>query len=120
MLAVYKVTGTVRDATSSKPIPKALLKLGAKETRSASDGTYTFDEVAPGEYILEARAEGYKSLELKVKVADADIKKDLMLKPDEQTGCGCTATNHAGTPNILILAILAVILQCRSRNHRKS
>jgi subtilisin family serine protease len=122
--ATYRVTGAVRNAKSNDPISKVLLYLGpARETRSASDGTYTFDEVARGEYALVAKADGYKSMEAKVRVTNADVEKDLLLEPkaeNETTGCGCATADKSGYSSVLLwLFALATIMQRKTWRRRK-
>jgi len=51
-----------------------------RSTRSTADGTFTFDAVAPGDYILLVRAPGFAELTQPVSVAAATVPLDLTLQ----------------------------------------
>lgn len=76
------VSGTAEDQTGAA-IPKAKLTLTNKlsgETRSAiadAAGSFSFENVAPGEYTLKGKADGFESAESALKIG-ADSPKTLV------------------------------------------
>ncbi len=78
------LTGTVTRA-GGDPMAGAAVVVEElrRETRTAADGTYRFDGLAPGEYHVSVRAEGYSSRRTEVTVGSAaatlDIEVDLDL-----------------------------------------
>lgn len=64
--------GVVRDAQTERPIVGASVLLDDRETRSASDGTFLFGALAPGERRLIVRATGYATRELPVRLSATD------------------------------------------------
>lgn len=78
------LTGTVTRA-GGDPMTGAAVVVEElrRETRTAADGTYRFDGLAPGEYHVSVRAEGYSSRRTEVTIGAAaatlDIEVDLDL-----------------------------------------
>lgn len=79
------LTGRVTRAGSADPMAGAAVVLEElrRETRTAPDGTYRFDNLAPGDYHISVRAEGYSSRRTEVTVgaggATLDLEVDLDL-----------------------------------------
>ncbi|MEZ5290916.1 MAG: TonB-dependent receptor [Vicinamibacterales bacterium] len=53
-----------------------------RETRTAEDGTYRFDALAPGEYHVSVRADGYSSRRAEVTVGGAGATLDIEVELD--------------------------------------
>lgn len=54
--------GKVTDAITGNPIPGVLVTLNGGSTYTDSAGTYTFADIAPGEYVLQFSKEGYETV----------------------------------------------------------
>ena len=67
----YEVTGIVVEAGSQTPIPGAAVRIGEDYMWAVTDldGTFSFEKVQPGEWIVEASCLGYVNASIKVKVA---------------------------------------------------
>ncbi len=79
------LTGKVTRAGASEPMAGAAVVVEElrREARTAEDGTYRFDALAPGPYHVSVRAEGYSSRRAEVTVgagtATLDLEVDLDL-----------------------------------------
>ena len=81
-----RVSGTVIDP-QGRPVAGARVQLdgpvgAARETRTAGDGTYTFDAVAEGTFLARAFADGFQADPVPVTVTspDADLHETLALR----------------------------------------
>ena len=52
--------GVVTDANTGQPIPDVLVTLNGLEAHTDSAGNYTFEELEPGEYVLQFSKAGYQ------------------------------------------------------------
>jgi iron complex outermembrane receptor protein len=79
------LTGKVTRAGSGEPMGGAAVVIEElrREARTAEDGTYRFDNLAPGDYHVSVRADGYSSRRAEVTVgagaATLDMEVDLDL-----------------------------------------
>ncbi len=78
------LSGKVTRAGSGDPMDGAAVVVEElrRETRTGADGTYRFDDLAPGEYHVSVRAEGYSSRRTEVTVAAAGATLDLEVDLD--------------------------------------
>lgn len=101
-----KITGTVTDSVSHKPIEYATITLfaaGNKKavngTTSGSAGTFTITNVSPGTYNVEAESIGYKAHTVsKVAVMEKNnvvVLKNISLFANAATLQGVTVTGQA-------------------------
>jgi iron complex outermembrane receptor protein len=94
---VGAIHGTVADADSGDPIVGAtvrILELGRAEL-SHGDGSFHFENLAPGTYTVSATRVGYARAELSVQLADGDtVEVRLLIEPSaiEISGVVVTAT----------------------------
>jgi iron complex outermembrane receptor protein len=67
------LSGRLLNSLSGDPIPGATVQIDElkRETTSAADGTFTFDNVAPGTYHLSVRANGYSTRRTEIAVSSA-------------------------------------------------
>ena len=65
--AQYKLSGTITESESGRPVPGATVKLisdfNLPQQYSADDGSYTFEVSEPGEYLLSVHYLGYLDFE---------------------------------------------------------
>jgi iron complex outermembrane recepter protein len=64
------ITGTVRDTTNNQPLPGATVRLSNFSTATDESGTFRFDNLAPGNYVLTVTFLGYKDRAVTVRVTD--------------------------------------------------
>lgn len=78
------LSGRVTRAGSGDPMDGAAVVVEElrRETRTGTDGTYRFEGLAPGEYHVSVRAEGYSSRRTEVTVAAAGATLDLEVDLD--------------------------------------
>ncbi len=78
------LSGKVTRAGSGDPMDGAAVVVEElrRETRTGADGTYRFDDLAPGAYHVSVRAEGYSSRRTEVTVAAAGATLDLEVDLD--------------------------------------
>jgi iron complex outermembrane receptor protein len=78
------LTGTVTRAGTSEPMAGAAVVIEElrREARTAEDGTYRFDNLAPGEYHVSVRADGYSSRRAEVTVGGGGATLDLEVDLD--------------------------------------
>lgn len=64
------IAGSVSDATTGEPVSTVNVKLtpGGNSTVTGSDGSFSFKNLEPSEYVLEISKEGYKANSAKVTV----------------------------------------------------
>jgi hypothetical protein len=71
------VSGTATDAGTARPLPGALVTLGPaaseRTTRTDERGTFRFDRVAAGQYLLVVRRLGYEMVRQTVDVTNGDV-----------------------------------------------
>ena len=79
-----QLTGKVTRAGTTEPMAGAAVVVEElrREVRTAADGTYTFDNLAPGDYHVSVRAEGYSSRRAEVTVAAGAATLDLEVDLD--------------------------------------
>ena len=78
------LTGKVTRAGSGEPMGGAAVVIEElrREARTGKDGTYSFDNLAPGEYHVSVRAEGYSSRRAEVTVASGAATLDMEVDLD--------------------------------------
>ncbi len=83
-LAQTLLSGTVTRAGTGDPMGGAAVVIEElrRETRTETDGTYRFDQLAPGAYHVSVRAEGYSSRRAEVIVGAAATTLDLIVDLD--------------------------------------
>src|SRR5712692_4443541 len=61
--ATNAVEGSVLDAVSQAPVPEVAVSLfgrgGSRQTKTALDGTFEFEKLPPGDYVVEMKKLGY-------------------------------------------------------------
>lgn len=98
------VTGTVFDATTQLPIAGALVRLliqntdiEVTSTLTSSDGTYSLDNIAPGQYNLIFSAEGYGNAVSQVILVANEVEVvDAFLDPNPATLTGRVFDQRTG------------------------
>jgi len=78
-------TGRLLNSLSGDPVPGATIQLDElrRETMTAQDGTFSFDNVPPGTYHLSVRSQGYSSRRAEITVAAAPAPvMDLTVDPE--------------------------------------
>ena len=106
-----EIVGTVTDAGSGQPINGATVMLmddayDVETTTTAADGTYTYEDVEPGQYVLAAEADGFEqSANTSVTVADGEtVTADFALtpeggsEPEDGTVTGTVTDEATGDP----------------------
>ncbi|MGE3274907.1 MAG: TonB-dependent receptor [Vicinamibacterales bacterium] len=77
------LSGTVtRDAGDAMAGAAVVIEELKRETRTGADGTYRFEGVAPGDYHVSVRAEGYSSHRTEVTVTPRGATLDLVVALD--------------------------------------
>jgi iron complex outermembrane receptor protein len=78
------LTGKVTRAGSGAPMGGAAVVIEElrREARTGEDGSYRFDNLAPGEYHVSVRAEGYSSRRAEVTVASGATTLDMEVDLD--------------------------------------
>lgn len=79
------VTGRLLNSLSGDPIPSATVQIDElrRQTTSGADGTFRFEDVAPGTYHLSVRSSGYSSRRTEVTVSTtAAPPMDVTVDPD--------------------------------------
>lgn len=87
--AQLKVVGKVADRTTGETLPMATLTMiSSRDTLYATtdlNGTYRFENMLQGNYVLEARYMGYKKAQLKLALtSDKSYVYDVLLEEDLQ------------------------------------
>lgn len=79
-----RVSGRLVNSLSNDPIPAAVVVLEElrRETRSAPDGTFTFDALPPGTYHVSVRADGYSSRRTELMAAAGASPVDVPIDPE--------------------------------------
>jgi hypothetical protein len=97
------LTGTVRDADGTAPVPGAALTVTDADGRTAAcgrtaaDGGFRFTGLAPGTYRMEARAAGHDVTTVPVRVAGGEPEPhDVRLAPGLRIGG--TVRGRGGAP----------------------
>ena len=77
------VSGRLINSLSGDPIPDAVVQVEElrRETKSAADGTFMFDNLPPGTYHLSVRSTGYTSRRTEV-VAPTAQRIDITVDPE--------------------------------------
>ena len=82
--ATGSIAGAVTDVDTQSPIAGATVAANGKEAITASDGTYTLDEVPVGDVEVTASAEGYESQTESVNVLEGETATiDFALAAEE-------------------------------------
>ena len=78
------LSGTVTQGENNQPMAGALVVIDElrREVRAGDDGSYTFDNVPPGEYHVGVRAEGYSTRRTEVTVGAAPVTLNLIIDFD--------------------------------------
>ncbi len=106
-LQLLPLGGTVRDAETGEPIADAMLMMfrdfsggertpfelrpggeggiGTGQVTTGEDGRYLFEEVAPGEYVLSCRAQGYGQQSIEIRV-EAQPTGEVDIQMPKQVG----------------------------------
>ena len=77
----YEIQGTVLEAGSENPVPGAAVRLGEDYLWAITDidGTFSFDNVQPGEWALEVSCLGYQTVVRTVKVGGDVHEIEILL-----------------------------------------
>jgi iron complex outermembrane recepter protein len=77
-------SGRLLNSLSGAPIAGATVVIEElrRQVTSGSDGTFTFENVAPGSYHLSVRAQGYSSRRTEVSVGAAAAPLDVLVDPE--------------------------------------
>lgn len=73
------VSGTVL-TQDKNPISDAVVRIGAKSTKSDANGRYQFDGLEIGKYNIAATKAGYEAYSKEVNIEDKDNKIDIILE----------------------------------------
>ncbi len=78
------LSGRLVNSLSGDPVPGATVLLDElrRQTTSAADGTFTFDNVPPGTYHVSARAQGFSSRRTEVTAAAGAAAADVPVDPE--------------------------------------
>jgi iron complex outermembrane recepter protein len=80
------LSGTLMNNLSGDVVPNALIVLegpgGSRQARTGPDGRFSFSDVAPGNYHLIARADGYLPLRSELNVTAGVQTSDLRINPE--------------------------------------
>jgi iron complex outermembrane receptor protein len=78
------LSGRLIDSLSGDPVAGATVVLEElrRQTMSAADGTFTFDEVPPGIYHVSARAQGFSTRRTEVTAAAGSARVDVPVDPE--------------------------------------
>jgi iron complex outermembrane recepter protein len=80
------LSGMLTNALSGDPVPNALITLQSgtmsRQVRSGPDGKYSFSEVAPGNYDLTIRVDGFLPSKSSVTVNGPTLTSDIQLNPE--------------------------------------
>ena len=78
------LSGRLVNSLSGDPIPGAIVQIDElrRQTTSAADGTFAFDNVPPGRYHLSVRLAGYSSRRTEITVSTAAASIDLTVAPE--------------------------------------
>ena len=79
--AQFAVSGIVRDADTSEPLPGANVFLGERAKATDELGKFTFDNLSKGTYLLKITFVGYNAYEKRLIVND-DTEFEVTLQPD--------------------------------------
>ncbi|HKH70060.1 MAG TPA: TonB-dependent receptor [Vicinamibacterales bacterium] len=82
--AQTQLSGRLVNSLSGAPIAGATITIEElkRDTTSAADGTFTFDNVPPGSYHLAVRAQGYSSRRTEVVADDGGKRVDVTVDPE--------------------------------------
>ena len=73
--------GIVTDDETGEPIPDVLVTLDGGSTYTDSAGTYTFADIASGEYVLKFSKEGYETATLDIVLVEGDNEFNIPMWP---------------------------------------
>lgn len=75
------IAGSVSDRTTGEPVATVNVTLspGGKSTVTGSDGSFSFADLAPGEYTINIRKEGYNPNSSKIRVTAGEQSQAHML-----------------------------------------
>jgi iron complex outermembrane receptor protein len=78
------LSGRLLNSLTSTPIPDATVQIDElrRQTTSAADGTFRFEDVPPGTYHLSVRTAGYSSRRTEVTVSGTGSQIDMTVDPD--------------------------------------
>jgi iron complex outermembrane recepter protein len=79
-----QVSGRLLNSLSGEPIAAATITLEElkRETTSAADGTFTFENVPPGSYHIAVHAQGYSSRRTEVSAGSGANRIDVRVDPE--------------------------------------
>lgn len=80
-----ELSGQAVNADTQEPVSGANITLvnEDEETTTDEDGSFSFEELDPGTYTLNARAEGYENWEQEVEVTEQGGGVQIELQPTE-------------------------------------
>lgn len=92
------VSGTITDATTNKPIPSAIVKLGQSTVTTSAQGGYSFPNMSPGSYTISASAANYVSQSKQIQVSAGQPQTvNFSLQPSTTTVSGTITDSTTNT-----------------------
>ncbi|WP_316831186.1 TonB-dependent receptor [Pedobacter aquatilis] len=84
--AQYRISGTLKSLSDSTVISNATIYLSDDKSSGTSnkEGTFTFDNIAKGEYTIVINALGFKSDRRTFVINDGDVKLTVYLHPSSE------------------------------------
>ena len=78
-----KLSGEVVDASTQEALPGVQITLQGEDMQKTSndDGTFSFENLKPGNYTITASAEGYQDWEKQVEVTEKGGALKIEMKP---------------------------------------
>jgi len=81
---VGSINGTVVAADTGQPIVGATVDIGTATAQTADDGTFSFTNLAPGEYLLTITKGGFRTARREVQLRPGqDVSRNVALEPVE-------------------------------------
>jgi len=79
-----RLAGRLVNSLSGDPIPDAAVQIDelGRTTMSAADGTFAFDNVAPGVYHVSVHSQGYSTRRTEITVTTIAVQMDVAIDPE--------------------------------------
>ena len=95
--AAHDLTGVVTSGDSGDPLAGAVVRVGDVEVTTGEEGTYAFEDLAPGIYTVTAEAEGYTPATTELELS-ASQTWDISLVPIARFGLTVQVERSDGGP----------------------